>query len=87
MMRAAVERDFNHPSIIAWCMFNETWGFGGQVELMKWMEERHLVMRPATEAGKEPPPAPAASGQDGGQAQDPAGPAARAVQNPQRRCP
>ncbi len=69
MMRAAVERDFNHPSIIAWCMFNETWGFGGQVELMKWMEERHLIMRPATEAGKEPPPALASSGQDGGQVQ------------------
>ena len=35
MMREAVERDFNHPSIFAWCIFNETWGFGGQVELMK----------------------------------------------------
>ena len=32
MMREAIERDFNHPSIFAWCMFNETWGFGGQVE-------------------------------------------------------
>jgi hypothetical protein len=30
MMREAVERDFNHPSIFAWCLFNETWGFGGQ---------------------------------------------------------
>jgi hypothetical protein len=30
MMREAIERDFNHPSIIAWCLFNETWGFGGQ---------------------------------------------------------
>ncbi|HEX8833346.1 MAG TPA: hypothetical protein VF719_04060, partial [Abditibacteriaceae bacterium] len=27
--------DFNHPSIVAWCLFNETWGFGGQVELVK----------------------------------------------------
>ena len=72
MMRAAVERDFNHPSIIAWCMFNETWGFGGQVELLKWMEERNLIERPVTEAGKERPPTPAASGQDGGQPQDPA---------------
>ncbi len=44
MMREAVERDFNHPSIIAWCMFNETWGFGGQVELFKWMEERRLAL-------------------------------------------
>ncbi|MDB6068132.1 MAG: glycoside hydrolase family 2 sugar binding [Pedosphaera sp.] len=32
MMREAIERDFNHPSIFAWCVFNETWGFGGQVE-------------------------------------------------------
>ncbi len=30
MMRETVERDFNHPSIFAWCLFNETWGFGGQ---------------------------------------------------------
>ena len=30
MMREAIERDFNHPAIFAWCLFNETWGFGGQ---------------------------------------------------------
>jgi hypothetical protein len=30
MMREAIDRDFNHPSIFAWCLFNETWGFGGQ---------------------------------------------------------
>ena len=35
MMREGFKRDFNHPSIIAWCLFNETWGFGGQTELMK----------------------------------------------------
>ncbi len=35
MMRAAIKRDFNHPSIFAWCLFNETWGFGGQVEFVK----------------------------------------------------
>lgn len=23
----ALERDFNHPSIIGWCPFNETWGY------------------------------------------------------------
>jgi beta-galactosidase/beta-glucuronidase len=34
MMRKAIQRDFNHPSIVAWCLFNETWGFGGQVELV-----------------------------------------------------
>ncbi|MEY2465810.1 MAG: hypothetical protein QOD03_331 [Verrucomicrobiota bacterium] len=30
LMREGIERDFNHPSIFAWCLFNETWGFGGQ---------------------------------------------------------
>lgn len=35
MMRAGIRRDFNHPSIVAWCIFNESWGFGGQNELMK----------------------------------------------------
>ncbi len=50
MMRAAVERDFNHPSIIAWCLFNETWGFGGQVELMKWMKEYDARTQPDTAA-------------------------------------
>jgi len=34
MMRGAIDRDFNHPSIFAWCMFNETWGFGGQTEFV-----------------------------------------------------
>jgi hypothetical protein len=37
MMRRGMERDFNHPSIIAWCLFNETWGFGGQNELMQFI--------------------------------------------------
>ncbi|MBD3176286.1 MAG: hypothetical protein GF320_13995 [Armatimonadia bacterium] len=26
--RGALERDFNHPSIFAWVLFNETWGLG-----------------------------------------------------------
>ncbi len=34
-MRGAIRRDFNHPSIIGWCLFNETWGFGGQAELLQ----------------------------------------------------
>ena len=34
-MRGGIERDFNHPSIVAWCLFNETWGFGGQAEFVK----------------------------------------------------
>jgi hypothetical protein len=35
MMRSAIDRDFNHPCIFAWCLFNETWGFGGQVEFVE----------------------------------------------------
>jgi hypothetical protein len=34
-MRRGIQRDFNHPSIVAWCLFNETWGFGGQAEFVK----------------------------------------------------
>ncbi len=32
----AVQRDFNHPSIIGWCPFNETWDYNGrkQVDLI-----------------------------------------------------
>ncbi len=26
----AVDRDFNHPSIIGWCPFNETWNYRGR---------------------------------------------------------
>lgn len=28
--REAVERDFNHPAIIGWCPFNETWDYEGR---------------------------------------------------------
>ncbi|HKP92665.1 MAG TPA: hypothetical protein VJS88_02120, partial [Chthoniobacterales bacterium] len=35
MMRRTIARDFNHPAIVAWCLFNETWGFGGQSEFVK----------------------------------------------------
>lgn len=27
-----IERDFNHPSIIGWCPFNETWDHNGRVQ-------------------------------------------------------
>lgn len=46
MMRAAIERDFNHPSVIAWCLFNETWGFGGQVELVKLFGQAPVAENP-----------------------------------------
>lgn len=27
-MRATISRDRNHPAVIAWCLFNESWGLG-----------------------------------------------------------
>ena len=44
MMHEAIERDFNHPSIFAWCLFNETWGFGGQTGFIE-----QLLARPKRE--------------------------------------
>ncbi len=41
MMKLGIKRDFNHPSIISWCIFNESWGFGGQNELIKWFSPDH----------------------------------------------
>lgn len=29
----AVERDFNHPSIVGWCPFNETWDYDGRQQI------------------------------------------------------
>jgi glycosyl hydrolase family 2 len=46
MMRRTIARDFNHPSIVAWCLFNETWGFGGQTEFIK-------LINPAEVGGDE----------------------------------
>jgi Glycosyl hydrolases family 2, sugar binding domain/Glycosyl hydrolases family 2 len=46
MMREAIDRDFNHPSIFAWCMFNETWGFGGQVEFVDMIHPTNPKDRP-----------------------------------------
>ena len=59
MMRKAIERDFNHPSIFAWCIFNETWGFGGQVELIKHFEPKEQKSEstnvPAAVSAKDAP--------------------------------
>lgn len=49
MMREAIERDFNHPSIFAWCLFNETWGFGGQMSFL----DKLLAPTPAVASGDE----------------------------------
>jgi hypothetical protein len=51
MMRRTIERDFNHPSIVAWCLFNETWGFGGQSEFVKLINPS-----PPNAASSDPPP-------------------------------
>ena len=29
----AVTRDFNHPAIVGWCPFNETWDRNGRAQL------------------------------------------------------
>jgi len=49
MVREGIERDFNHPSIFAWCLFNETWGFGGQMSFL----DKLLAPTPAVAAGDE----------------------------------
>jgi len=48
-MRGVIERDANHPSIIAWCLFNETWGLGGNAykELPERQEWVRKMMRVA----------------------------------------
>ncbi len=33
-----LERDFNHPAIIGWCPFNETWDFQGRRQLDQTLE-------------------------------------------------
>ncbi len=50
-MRETIRRDANHPSIIAWCLFNETWGLGGEGykqdrDTQQWVLDRwHEVKR------------------------------------------
>jgi len=49
-LRGAIERDFNHPSIIAWCLFNETWGLGGDdykksPDRQSWVESMYYLAK------------------------------------------
>ena len=42
-----IARDFNHPSIFSWCLFNETWGLQkhGTPEGQKWVAEMYELAR------------------------------------------
>ena len=45
-LRGTVARDYNHPSIISWCNFNETWGLGGReykdmTDRQEWVREMY----------------------------------------------
>jgi len=49
-LRDAVARDYNHPSIIAWCDFNETWGLDGRKYSrnkghQEWVREMYLLTK------------------------------------------
>jgi hypothetical protein len=52
-MRGAIARDFNHPSIIGWCLFNETWGFGGQSQFVKLINPKPPAMHDSPAASAE----------------------------------
>lgn len=58
MLRQAIRRDFNHPSIFAWCIFNETWGFGGQLEFVKLIHPAPPETRVQKKTGKKLEPVP-----------------------------
>ncbi len=41
----AVERDFNHPSIIGWCPFNETWDYDGRKQNNKILANTYKMTK------------------------------------------
>ncbi len=46
---SAVKRDFNHPAIIGWCPFNETWDFAGRQQdpnLLRIIYEQTKILDP-----------------------------------------
>lgn len=40
-----VERDFNHPSIIGWCPFNETWDYDGRQQRDELLETVYKITK------------------------------------------
>ncbi len=47
-LRETIRRDFNHPSIIAWCNFNETWGIGAggyTPDRQQWVKKMYLLTK------------------------------------------
>lgn len=58
MMRETIERDFNHPSIFSWCLFNETWGFGGQTSFVDRLQSPAIggQKAPSSEPARLDPP-------------------------------
>jgi len=50
----ALERDFNHPCIFSWCLFNETWGLGDgrDFNVFKQSPDRHAWVESMYELAK-----------------------------------
>lgn len=49
-LRGNIDRDYNHPSIISWCDFNETWGLGGNeykemTDRQEWVREMYHLTK------------------------------------------
>ena len=49
-LRGTIARDYNHPSIISWCNFNETWGLGGREykdmhDRQEWVREMYHLAK------------------------------------------
>lgn len=52
-LRGAVQRDYNHPSIVVWDAFNEAWGFGPQgapirEDAIPWVQEMTGLVKELT---------------------------------------
>ena len=43
-LQEVIERDRNHPAIIAWCLFNETWGLRSLAYRIAKNRKAHYVM-------------------------------------------